>query len=150
MADPDNSTTLLFRRARGLTDRAALREFAEGLRRDVTGGRPFVCLITDDRELQRLNSEFLGHDYPTDVLSFPSGDGAGSLGDMAISVDRAREQAADFGHGLSDEIRILMLHGALHLMGMDHENDRGRMKRTETAWRKRLGLPAGLIERVTR
>ena len=67
---------------------------------------------------------------------------------MAISVERAQEQARSRGHGLEEEIGILMLHGLLHLLGMDHENDRGRMARAETRWRKKLGLPAGLIERV--
>ncbi len=67
---------------------------------------------------------------------------------MAISAARARAQAAQFGHSLDCEIRILMLHGLLHLMGMDHETDRGRMRRAESRWRQKLGLPAGLIERV--
>ncbi len=114
----------------------------------VAGGRPFCCLLTDDRELRRLNRQFLGKDYPTDVLSFPEPGPDGFLGEMAISVERAREQAAEFGHRLDEEIRILMLHGLLHLMGMDHANDRGRMARAETRWSKRLGLPAGLIERA--
>jgi probable rRNA maturation factor len=115
---------------------------------ETAQGRPFHCLITDDRELRRLNRDFLGHDYPTDVLSFPSGSESGFAGEIAISVDRATEQAAAFGHSVSEEIRILMLHGVLHLLGMDHEKDRGSMKRAETRWRKRFGLPAALIERV--
>ena len=71
------------------------------------------------------------------------------LGEIAISHHRAAAQAADFGHALEDEIRILMLHGLLHLLGMDHETDRGAMRRAETRWRRRLGLPVGLIERVS-
>jgi probable rRNA maturation factor len=70
------------------------------------------------------------------------------LGEIAISVDRAKEQAAEFGHTIDEEIRVLMLHGLLHLLGMDHERDRGRMRREETRWRKELDLPVGLIERV--
>lgn len=147
MTEP-TSCELVFLRARGLTHRRELKDFALDLSRQVAGGRAFVCLLTDDRELTRLNREFLGKDYPTDVLSFPLEDGQG-LGEMAISVDRARLQAAQFGHSLAEEIRILMLHGLLHLTGMDHENDGGKMRRTERAWRKRLGLPAGLIERVS-
>ena len=73
-----------------------------------------------------------------------------ALGEMAISVERAKEQANEFGHTLEDEIEILMLHGVLHLMGMDHERDSGRMRRAETQWRKTLGLPGGLIERAQR
>lgn len=132
-------------------DRRALRQFAERLQQEVGEGRRFSCLITGDTELQRLNHDFLGHDYPTDVLSFPAGGVAGFLGELAISRDRAAAQAAEFGHSIEDEIRILMLHGVLHLMGMDHEKkDRGAMRRVETRWRKALGLPSGLIERVAR
>lgn len=124
-----------------------LRRFAERLEREVTGGRPFCCLLTDDRELRRLNRRFRARDYPTDVLSFPAG--GSSLGEIAISVDRAREQAAQFGHALEEEIGILMLHGLLHLLGMDHERDGGRMRRAETRWRKTLGLPTALIDRTS-
>ncbi len=144
----EGESTLLYRRAgRGFSKRA-IRLLFERLREEAAGGRPFVCLFTDDRELRRLNREFLGREYPTDVLSFPSdaGDGA-SLGEVAISMDRARAQAAEFGHPLEAETGILMLHGLLHLMGMDHEKDKGRMARAEKLWRERLGLPAGLIER---
>jgi probable rRNA maturation factor len=84
------------------------------------------------------------------VLSFPSGQESDWLGEMAISVDRAAVQSAAFSHTLFDELRILMLHGLLHLLGYDHEGDRGRMRRVETRWRARLELPAGLIERTRR
>jgi probable rRNA maturation factor len=144
MSSDDN--IVLFRRAPAELDRRGLERFARVLREEVARGAGFECLVTDDRELRRLNREFLGKDYPTDVLSFPE-DGA-RLGEIAISAQRAREQAAAYGHTVHDEIRILMLHGVLHLTGMDHETDRGRMARAEAAWRKRLGLPAGLIERV--
>ncbi len=94
--------------------------------------------------------EFLAKDYPTDVLSFPSANGSTGLGELAISVDRAREQANTHKHTALEEVRVLMLHGVLHLMGMDHETDGGQMKKVESRWRKKLGLPAGLIERVHR
>jgi len=145
---PDSDQSLIFRDAGGLRDRALLRRFAATLRRRVTGGRSFCCLLTGDEELRQLNREFLGNDCSTDVLSFPSGRGDGFLGDLAISTDRARLQARHFGHTLRAEISILMLHGVLHLMGMDHETDSGRMQGIEVEWRKRLRLPAGLIERV--
>lgn len=119
---------------------------AERLRHELAGDRPYRCLLTDDRELRRLNCQFLGRDYPTDVLSFPAGDEF--LGEIAISVDRAREQAARYGHSLEEELAILMLHGLLHLVGFDHERDRGRMRRAEARWRRVLGLPSGLIERT--
>ncbi|MBK5293831.1 MAG: rRNA maturation RNase YbeY [Acidobacteriia bacterium] len=146
---PASPHLLVFRTASPL-DRPRLRSFAASLRKLVAGGRPFCCLLTGDEELQQLNRDFLGKDYATDVLSFPSGQPEGSLGDLAISEDRAREQAARLGHSLSDEIGILMLHGLLHLQGMDHATDRGRMRRTEAALRKQLQLPAGLIERSMR
>src|SRR5262245_41864572 len=103
---------VLFRRAGRTLHRDAIRGFALTLRNVVAGGVTFSCLITDDRELQRLNRQFLGRDYPTDVLSFPSGTAA-ELGDIAISVNRAEEQAARFGHTPNEEVGILMLHGVL-------------------------------------
>ncbi len=142
------SSSVLFRRAGSRVDRRRLKDFAQRLESEVTAGRPFVCMITDDRELRRLNRAFRQQDEPTDVLSFPESDGAGLLGEMAISVDRAREQGSRYGHSQAEELDILMLHGVLHLMGMDHERDRGAMRRAETRWRKILGLPSGLIERA--
>ncbi len=117
----------------------------------VLKGRKFACFVTTDGELQRLNRQFRGKNYATDVLSFPSvpGPDPAYLGDIAISWQTAREQAREFGHPIETEIQVLMLHGALHLAGMDHETDGGRMSRAETRWRRMLGLPAGLIERVS-
>lgn len=137
---------LLYRRAGSSIDKRELRAFADVLSSRVAGGRTFTCLLTDDRELSRLNRMFLGKSSATDVLSFPSGDDQ-VLGDVAISVERAAEQAAEFGHTPGEEIRILMLHGVLHLLGFDHEKDRGAMARSEKRWRRDLDLPSGLIER---
>jgi probable rRNA maturation factor len=81
-------------------------------------------------------------------LSFPEPGPDGFLGEIAISVDRAREQARAHDHGWEQEVEVLILHGLLHLLGMDHETDRGRMARAETRWRKKLGLPGGLIARA--
>lgn len=147
MSPPDDNL-VLFRRAPAGLRRSSLNAFAKTLRHRVAGGRTFECLVTDDGELRRLNARFLGKDYATDVLSFPEGRPEGRLGDIAISGQRAAEQAAEYGHGIEEEVRILMLHGVLHLLGMDHEKDRGRMRRAEAAWRLKLGLPAGLIERI--
>jgi len=139
---------LIFGRVPRELPRRRLRDFAREVGRSVAGGRSFCCLLTDDRELRRLNRQFLGKDGPTDVLSFPEPGPDGFLGEIAISVDRAREQARAYGHGWEQEVEVLMLHGLLHLLGMDHETDRGRMARAETRWRKKLGLPGGLIARV--
>jgi probable rRNA maturation factor len=114
----------------------------------VGSGREVCFLITTDTELQRMNRDFRGKDYATDVLSFPCAGPDRRLGDVAISAERAAEQALEFRHSVEEEIGILMLHGMLHLLGMDHERDRGRMARAEKKWRRILGLPAGLIERV--
>ena len=139
---------LLFRRAPAHLPRRQLRGFALELAAMVAGGRRFCCLLTDDRELQRLNRDFLKKDYPTDVLSFPEPGPDDFLGEMAISVERASEQAHSRGHRLDQEIGILMLHGLLHLVGMDHTQDGGCMARAESRWRTKLGLPPGLIARA--
>jgi len=127
------------------TEKRLLSDFARDLSRAVTAGRPFDCLIAGDAELHRLNRTFLGNDYPTDVLSFPNGD---APGEIAISAERAAAQAQSFGHSLLDEIRILMLHGLLHLSGMDHEKDRGEMARAAAHWRGKFDLPQTLIART--
>ena len=128
--------------------RRDVKAFAKRLEEEVAGGRPFECLITSDNELRRLNRHFRKQDHATDVLSFPAASPSGFLGEIAISFQRAKEQAAEYGHNTAREIDILMLHGVLHLLGMDHETDRGRMSRAEKKWRGVLGLPTGLIERV--
>ncbi len=128
-------------------EKRLLKNFSKNLSRDVVDGLPFTSLITSDRELHNLNRQFLGHDYPTDVLSFPSAM-PGHLGELAISVERADAQANSFGHSRVDEIRVLMLHGLLHLAGMDHETDRGAMSRAEKKWRSHFALPATLISRA--
>jgi probable rRNA maturation factor len=145
---PQGTSSVLFRvPARGLS-RRELRSFARQLQEYVVRGLPFCCLVTNDEELRMLNKQFRKKDYPTDVLSFPSFGPYGSVGDVAISWDRAKDQAAEYGHTTEQEIRILMLHGVLHLSGMDHEKDRGEMSNAEIQWRKRLKLPTGLIERA--
>jgi len=162
MSSPEGSS-VTFRRPSAEIRPRAITLFARRLEAEVAGGRPFDCLITGDAELRRLNRDFRGQDYATDVLSFPvhhtkpATDGkkrpsvprsGGHLGDIAISAARARAQARQFGHSTELEIRILMLHGVLHLLGFDHETDRGRMARAEKRWRDRLALPNGLIERA--
>jgi len=146
---PRSEPMVLMRRVQSGLRRGLLEAFAQQLRTHVAAGRWFQCLIADDCELQRLNRDCLGKDYPADVLSFPAAQSAETLGEIAISYQRAREQARAFGHSIKDEVCILMLHGVLHLMGMDHERDRGAMARAEIAWRNKLGLPASLIERVS-
>jgi len=108
-------------------------------------------LLTSDAVLRRLNRDFRGKDKPTDVLSFPSPEEIAHeyAGDLAISLETAARQAASFGHALREEVRVLMLHGLLHLSGMDHETDRGEMAAREAELRRELSLPMTLIERST-
>jgi probable rRNA maturation factor len=110
----------------------------------------FSVLLTGDEQLRALNRQFRGKDKATDVLSFPAlleaGNG-GKGGDLAISLETASAQAAAFGHTLQIEVKILILHGLLHLAGYDHERDQGQMRRRETQLRKQFALPPGLVER---
>jgi len=111
-----------------------------------------VVLAADD-EIAALNKRYRGKDRATDVLSFPGGtdpDGIIRQGDIVISVDRARQQAAQRHHSLDLEIRYLLLHGFLHLMGYDHETDDGEMEREELRLREiLLAQPAGDKRRVS-
>ena len=107
-------------------------------------------LLTTDRNIRRLNRQFRGKNKATDVLSFPAGEAVADevAGDLAVSVPTALRQAEEQGHSLAVEIKVLILHGLLHLAGFDHECDNGEMARRERLLRGRLGLPQGLIERA--
>ncbi len=137
---------ITYRRPPATLKHSRLEQFARTLRDQIARGRAFHCLVTGDAELRSLNLRFRGKDATTDVLSFPSGE-KNPLGDIAISLGRARQQARERAHSIENEICILMLHGVLHLQGMDHETDNGKMARAEIRWQRKLGLPTGLIER---
>jgi probable rRNA maturation factor len=111
-------------------------------------GTATVAIVPDAR-VRALNRRFRGRDAATDVLSFPAGGGM-HLGDVVIAAGVARRQARARGHAVGTELRVLALHGLLHLLGYDHETDDGRMARVERRLRRRAGLPAGLIEREAR
>jgi probable rRNA maturation factor len=130
--------------ARTLARFLALAQAAVRLKGEVT------VQLTTDTAIRRLNRQFRHKDKATDVLSFPAeGIGAEEIaGDLAISVPTALRQAIGQGHSLSTEIKVLILHGLLHLNGYDHEADSGQMARRERLLRARLGLPQGLIERA--
>ena len=109
----------------------------------------FSVLLTGDERLRALNLQFRGKDKATDVLSFPAlpqAANGGQGGDLAISLETASVQAAAYGHTLQMEVKILILHGLLHLAGYDHERDQGQMRRRETRLRKQFALPPGLVE----
>ena len=122
--------------------------FLARIHREIADQREFTVLVSSDEALRHANRRFRGKASTTDVLSFPDGEDS-RLGDILISARRAELQAANFGHSVEEELKILVLHGLLHLMGYDHETDSGKMKRVETHWRKKMGLPAGLVERET-
>jgi probable rRNA maturation factor len=140
--------------SRGTSQRALARfltqaQSAVGLRGQVT------VLLTTDATICDLNRRFRGKDAATDVLSFPATKSVRNAapaervaGDLAISLETARKQAAEQGHALGVELRVLILHGLLHLAGYDHEVDGGKMERRERRLRATLGLPQGLIERA--
>jgi probable rRNA maturation factor len=142
----DSCKNLRLPTARTLTRFLAEAQSAVRLKGEVT------VLLTTDAAIRKLNRQFRHKDKPTDVLSFPAeGIGAEKIaGDLAISAPTARKQAVEQGHSLSTEIKILILHGLLHLAGHDHESDNGQMARRERLLRVRLGLPQGLIERTTK
>jgi probable rRNA maturation factor len=118
-----------------------------------------VALVSD-RYMRRLNHRFRDVAHATDVLSFPAAESPSispcatsrndphrTLGDIVIATGVARRQARRAGVAYATELRVLALHGLLHLLGFDHETDTGAMARTERRLRRRAGLPVGLIER---
>jgi probable rRNA maturation factor len=128
----------------------ALSRFITRARR-ATGLRGSVnVLITSNAEMRSLNRRFRGIDKTTDVLSFPAvpDTDQGLAGDIAISSEIAAQNARSLGHESSVEVKILVLHGLLHLRGYDHERDHGQMARREQQLRSELHLPVGLIERA--
>ena len=110
-------------------------------------GEVSIALVSDAR-MRGLNRKYRGQDKTTDVLAFTHDDG---LGDLVIATGVARRQAAEAGHSYQSELRVLALHGLLHLLGYDHHHrhDRGRMARLEARLRRKGGLATGLIERAT-
>ncbi|HWZ23838.1 MAG TPA: rRNA maturation RNase YbeY [Verrucomicrobiae bacterium] len=139
----------------------ALESFLLRVRRelDLMQAEVTVCLVSD-AEIAGMNQSFRKKRGPTDVLSFPavklrqprrskrrpasvatgSADSDTSLGDIAIAPAVAKRNAKNFGRTLPAELKILILHGVLHLLGFDHEADHGEMDRTEKKLRRRLGL----------
>jgi len=122
----------------------ALERFVAVARREANLQGDVNVLLTNDRKMRELNRRFRRKDKTTDVLSFPSLDG----GDIAISLPLAKQNARTLGHKIGDELKILILHGALHLKGHDHESDNVAMARLEQRLRKKLALPLSLTERA--
>jgi probable rRNA maturation factor len=130
----------------------ALNRFVARARR-AAGLKGLVnVLLTSSAEMKSLNRRFRGKDKPTDVLAFPAEPKAQKrfAGEIAISAEIATQNAWALRHSLAEEVKILVLHGVLHLRGYDHECDNGQMARRERQLRAKLHLPLGLIERSGR
>ena len=150
MTDPPPAAS----RPRGLTiDIVASGVQGSGLARWLRRVAPararghVTVAIAPDARVRALNRRFRRKNTATDVLSFPAGE-PGQLGDVVIAAGVAARQARAAGHSLATEVRVLALHGLLHLLGYDHETDDGRMARLERRLRRKGGLREGLIERV--
>jgi len=146
-----NDVVLFRKRVAGLSP-STLERFVLRAKRLIHLRAPVNVLITGSAELRTLSRRFRGTDKATDVLSFPSPIVEGirpkhAAGDLAISADIARKNAGRLGHSVADEVKILTLHGILHLAGFDHERDNGEMARKEMRLRRQLKLETGLIER---
>jgi probable rRNA maturation factor len=147
---------ILQKKVAGVSERGLERFVLRARRAAGLRGRVNV-LVTSSAAVRSLNRTFRSHDKATDVLSFPSAfPSAGSrtavplVGEIAISADIAVQNAMRLGHSAAEEIKILALHGMLHLAGFDHERDNGEMARQEEKLRRALRLPAALIERAGR
>ncbi len=145
---------ILQKKVAGLTE-ATIERFLLRARRAVGLRDAANVLVTRSEVLRSLNRQFRGKDKATDVLAFPAsspvskGDNKKKFaGDIAISADVAAENAARFGHSPVEEVKILALHGILHLAGFDHERDNGEMARKEAKLRRALKLPSVLTERA--
>jgi probable rRNA maturation factor len=126
---------------------SALRAFVLRVCQAIPLPGEVSVLLTGDAAIRRLNRQFRHKDKATDVLSFPAlpGEGPSQLaGDLAVSVDTAARYARRFEHSLQQEVKILLLHGLLHLAGYDHETDAGEMALREEALRRRFRLPRTL------
>jgi probable rRNA maturation factor len=125
------------------------REFGEETLQAIGASqRNATIVFVGDETIKKLNRQFLGKNYATDVLSFPSEaepfevENGSQLGEVVLSVPRAMAQAKEHGLSFTHEVKQLILHGLLHLCGYDHETDHGEMNRLEMRLRKRLGINA--------
>jgi probable rRNA maturation factor len=125
----------------------ALTLFTTKAKRAVGARGELSIRITSSAEMRELNRRFRRKNKPTDVLSFPA-DTPNLAGDIAISAEIAAANAEELGHSVDTELKILILHGLLHLVGYDHEIDAGEMQAKESKLRQQLKLPVGLIERT--
>ena len=145
---------ILQKKVTGLSD-GTLERFVLRARKVVGLRAPVNVLVTSSSAVRSLNRQFRNQNKPTDVLSFPAPSPTADsvnrrklAGEVAICADIALQNSIRLGHPVAQEIKILALHGILHLAGFDHERDNGEMARKEQTLRRALKLPAALIERV--
>lgn len=145
-----NISMVIFRKTISGVSELSLTRFVNRARRAAGMRGQVTVLVTSSAEVRDLNRRFRRKNKATDVLSFPAApiEGDDNEGDIAISADIASENAERFGHPTAAELKILTLHGILHLAGYDHETDNGKMARKEARLRRELHLPDALIERT--
>jgi probable rRNA maturation factor len=136
------------------TDISINIEVLENIAQSLTK-REIELIVTDNKTIQALNSEYRAKDKATDVLSFPINSTFGeeiipgmTLGSIVISADLVKEKSAELGHKIEDELSLLFIHGLLHLLGFDHEVDKGEMRRKEKEIIETFNLPSSLIVRT--
>jgi probable rRNA maturation factor len=135
---------IIFEKVVDSVSRRGLARFARKAQKLAGVGGEVDVLIAGNRRLQQLNRRFRKKNKPTDVLSFPRREG----GDIAISAEIAGKNARLYRHSAAQELKVLILHGMLHLAGYDHETDNGQMAKVEHKLRAKLKLPVSLIGRA--
>ncbi|MDD3467207.1 MAG: rRNA maturation RNase YbeY [Campylobacterales bacterium] len=124
------------------------QEIFEEIKCVVAGSKMFELIVVDDNEMQQINLEHRGLDKTTDVLSFPIKESKTHfIGSIIISIDTAERVAKEMGHTLDEELKILFIHGLLHLLGFDHETDNGQMRQEEAKIASKIGLKESLLSR---
>jgi len=130
------------------TDYNPKLEFLKTVLKSVTK-KDIELIITSNETIQQINLEYRAIDKPTDVLSFPYEDMPMiPLGSIVISMDYVESKANELGHSLDDEFALLFIHGLLHLLGYDHEVDKGEMRKEEERLIHKFQLPKSLIVRT--
>lgn len=132
----------------GRYDQSSLRRFGARALKMIGLEGDVAILVTTNRRMRELNRWYRQKNHATDVLSFPGNPKLDHAGDIAISAEMAQRNARKLGHSVINELKVLILHGLLHLGGYDHEADSGEMAGLEDHIRSRLGLPNSLIKRT--
>lgn len=120
----------------------------ENIRASLAHAKSLELIIVNDEEIREINLEHRKLDKPTDVLSFPiKGSKTDFIGSIIISADTTKRVADEMGHAFETELKILFIHGLLHLLGFDHESDNGQMLQKELDAAKMFGIEETLLSR---